>query len=448
MEHHHSHSHSRGNYKFVILIFLIVFHFALFYSLSMEPLNMRDSQEYINSSISYKINDNFYAGELGDNTDFRLFGKRTPFYPLVLFVFNILNLNLNLVFILQIFIALFNIYLTLKLLQFLSNHHRKPLYFFTFFLLFTPSLFIYSLVVMADIWLQFFVTICFWAFVEFIKTKHSYWIVLLIIASTFAALTKPVFLLFSLITAVWSSYYFLVKSRNKVLFLVSLVPIISWYIISNQNQKNTGVFHYSSIGYINLLHYNTNLFLNKTIGKTETEKLLSPLMTVPASKEEFETNYKEVKRVCTAEILKHPFSYAVFHLKGVVYFFVDPGRFDIYSFLRIEKTDSNGFLHNGVNVSKIKSVFQQEPLIFLGLIVVLLVNIIKTIGFFGFVWISRKNTIVLIGAAIVFYVALLTGPLGASRFALPVQLIISSFAAIFYFLKFYRRKTVHPETTE
>ena len=50
----------------------------------------------------------------------------------------------------------------------------------------------------------------------------------------------------------------------------------------------------------------------------------------------------------------------------------------------------------------------------------------------GHLWHNRQNPIVLFGAFIVFYLALLTGPLGASRFALPIQLIIISYAACFY----------------
>lgn len=445
MVHYHSQNHVSGNYKLVIFIFLIVYHFVLFYSLNQEPVNIRDSQEYINSSISFKNNENFYAGASGSNTDYRLFSKRTPFYPFVLYLFNKLNIHLNLLFILQIFIALFNIYITIKLLRFLSNYHSKPLYLFAFFVLFTPAQFIYSVVIMADIWLQLFITVCFWFYVEFIKSKHSFWLVFLIIASTLGALTKPVFLLFSLAIGVCTFYYFIIKSQHKILILISILPVLSWYIISSQNQKNTGVFHYSSISYINILHYNTNLFLNKTIGKTETEKLLSPLMTVPANIDDFKNNYSEVNKVCIEQILKYPFSYTVFHLKGMLYFFIDPGRYDVYNFLRLEKTNSDGFLHNGFKVSKIKSIIEQQPLIFLFLVFVLIVNVTKTIGFLGFLWLKRTNLIVLGGAALVFYIAFLTGPLGASRFALPVNLIISCFAAIFYYIKFRRRLIVQTE---
>lgn len=440
MEHQHSHRHYKGNYKLVILFFLLIYHFALFYSLSLEPVSISDSQEYINSSINYANTGNFYCGEQSENTDYRLFSKRTPLYPLILWLFNKLNLNNNLVFILQILIGLFNIYISIKLIKYITHNYRLPLKLYVLFLLLTPAVFIYGLFIMADIWLQFFVMLCFWFFTEFIKSKHSYWLILLIVSSTLAALTKPVFLYFSIAVSVATMIYFLLKSRHKILFLISFIPILSWYGISKQNQISTGVFHYSSIGYINLLHYNTNLFLSKTIGKTETEKILSPLMMRPESKETYIDNYTKVKTTCIQEIVKMPLKYAIFHLRGVVYFFTDPGRFDIYNFLRLESEDSNGFLHNENKDEKLKSMFIQHPAITVFLILFFVINVIKTIGFVGHLWHHLKNPIVLFGAFMVIYLALLTGPLGASRFALPVQLIIISYAACFYNSILFKKK--------
>lgn len=446
MEHQHSHRHYTGNYKLVILLFLLIYHFALFYSLSLEPVNISDSQEYIKSSINYANKGNFYCGEQSENADYRLFSKRTPFYPLILFVFSKLHLNINLVFILQIFVGLINVYISIKLMKYITHHHRLPLKMYGLFSILTPAVFIYGLFIMADIWLQFFVMLCFWFFAEFIKSKHSYWLILLIVSSTLAALTKPVFLYFSIAVSVATMIYFLLKSRHKILFLISFIPILSWYGISKQNQISTGVFHYSSIGYINLLHYNTNLFLNKAIGKTETEKLLLPLMIKPNSKETFIENYSNVKAVCIHEIIKRPLKYAIFHFRGVVYFFTDPGRFDIYNFLRIESENSNGFLHNEKKDEKLKSMFKLHPAITVFLILFFVINVIKTIGFAGHLWHHRKNPIVLFGAFMVIYLALLTGPLGASRFVLPVQLIIISYASCFYnsilFKKKYAKKLV------
>ena len=48
--------------KILLVLFLIVYHVTLFFSLSHQPALLRDSEEYINSSKSFEINKNFYSG--------------------------------------------------------------------------------------------------------------------------------------------------------------------------------------------------------------------------------------------------------------------------------------------------------------------------------------------------------------------------------------------------
>ena len=183
------------------------------------------------------------------------------------------------------------------------------------------------------------------------------------------------------------------------------------------------------------------------MGKTEREKLLNPLMIVPHTKNEFKKNYNDVNRVCKNVLLSHFVGYSLFHAKGMVYFFLDPGRFDLYNFFRIEEGNSNGFLHKGADENRLRSMYNAHPKITISLAFIFLINILKTLGFIGFIWVQRKNMIVLIGALLVFYIAFLTGPLGASRFALPVELIIMCFAAGFYGRLLERFKFVKKEET-
>ena len=192
------------------------------------------------------------------------------------------------------------------------------------------------------------------------------------------------------------------------------------------------MFHYSSIGSINLLHYNTNLFLTKTIGKVEADKRLEPLMIVPHNKLQFVKNYKAVNKECRNAILENVIAYTFFHFKGILYFFIDPGRFDIYNFFRLEDSKVNGFLNSKANKNQIVYMWQNNPKSTLLLLFLLIVKVIKTIGFIGFLLNFKKSWSLLIVGSLVFYIAILTGPLGASRFALPVELIIISFAAVYY----------------
>ncbi len=434
--------------RIILVLFLIVYHFVLFFSLSNQPVLLRDSEEYISSSKSFEINKTFYAGPQSAEVDYRLYSKRTPFYPIVLYTFRSLNLHLNFVYLLQLFLGLFNIYLALILLKQLIKKHSLAYIFLAFFILLTPSQFIYSQFIMADLWLQSFIMICIVSFAFYIKSKKSIWLISLILFSTLAALTKPIFLLASFVISLYSLIIVIKQNHSKLLTILVIIPFLSWFAICKQNEKLTEVFHYSSIGYINLLHYNTNLYLNKAIGKAETEKLLEPLMIVPHTKYEFKENYNQVNKVCKEALLSHIRGYFLYHCKGVAYFFLDPGRFDIYNFLRIEEKNSTGFLHKGTNESRLKSMFNEHPIVSISLVLIFIINVLKTFGFLGFLWLQRKNRLAWAGAIVIFYIAFLTGPLGASRFALPVELIIICFASLFFAqlfqnLKFWKKVTTN-----
>jgi len=428
---------SKGPYKLgisslILLSFLVVYHITLIYSLSHEPVKLRDSEEYINSSISFARQKNFYAGDIQSNPDIRLYSKRTPFYPFLLFSLRSLGLHLNIIYIIQIFIGLINIWLAIVLLKALQIKKKLAFIILAFFIFFTPSQFIYSQFIMADIWLQLFIMMLMVAFAKYFKTKKHLWLACIIIISTLAALTKPIFLPASLLLSVLCAFLFLKNKPITFHFTFIFLPLLSWFVVCKKNEKLTSVYHYSSIGYINLLHYNTNLYLNKTIGNIETDKLLQPIAIVPHNKIEFKKNYRLVNSVCRHVLLTHFIGYSIFHLKGIVFFFLDPGRFDLFNFFRLENNNSTGFLHLGADRNLLNSILGEHPVIGMELIIVFILNILKTIGFFGLLWIRRKDFLVLTGGLIVLYISLLTGPLGASRFSLPVELIIICFAAGFY----------------
>jgi hypothetical protein len=421
-----------------LILFLLVLQIALFYTLANGPVILQDSEEFLNSSFSFQKDGNFYSGQRNQAADYRLFSKRTPFYPLLISSFQSNHIHLNFIYIVQLFLALFTFFIGFVLLKRVYPNGKIPIINMSVFILFTPSLFIYSQFIMADIWLQFFIMLTAFSYINYVRKKDTIWIIATIIFSTLAALTKPVFLPASFAMAILGGYH-LFNSNKKYWIVFCLLPFLSWYGVSNMNKRFTGVFHYSSIGYINLLHYNTNLFLVSKFGNTEAANQLEPLMIVPHNKAEFKMNYREVNTKCREILYQNWFSYSIYHFKGVIYFFLDPGRFDLFNFFKVESTNSQGFLHKGTGIQKMKEIFNTQPAIALTLLFVFIGNLIKSIGFLGFVWINRRNKIILFLAALVFYIAFLTGPLGASRFALPTSLIVIVMASAFYKLKWEAR---------
>jgi hypothetical protein len=418
--------------KILMVFFLVIYQLTLFYSLSNEPVQLSDSEEYINAAKSFQNHKNFYSGNNHESLDYRMFSKRTPLYPLILSVFYSFHWHINFIYILQLFLGLLNILIGFFLINKLINTNRLVIFLFAIFVVFTPSQFIYSQLIMADLWLQSLVMLCVFSLVQFNANKKPQWLFGVAIFSVLAALLKPVFLMASFILAIWS-FIQLVKIKSPVYYyILVLIPFLSWYSLAIHNKKTTGVFHYSSIGYINLLHYNTQIFLNRTIGKSETEKLLEPLMIKPHTKLEFANNYLEVNKVCSKAIFGNLHGYSYFHGKGMLYFFLDPGRFDIYHFFRVEDANAQGFLNANSTKNQWLRLYGSRPISSLLLILLFMVNLAKTIGFVGFIWLERRNRQVIFISLFVFYLAFLTGPLGASRFALPATLIIIVYASAFY----------------
>lgn len=415
----------------VLLFFLLIYQAALVYTLPKGPARLQDSVEYLNSSNSFRKYGNFYAGEFSKEVDYRLYSKRTPFYPLLIFALYVAHLHQNYLMIIQLFVGLFNIFLAFWLLKQWVPEGKVPVLLLTVFILLTPSQFIYSQMIMADIWLQLFVMLMAVSLVRYHQKPGISTLMWIIIWATLAALAKPVFLPASFLIALGVCIA-VFRNHSKFAVLLALIPVFSWLVIASKNEKHTGVFHYSSIGYINLLHYNTNLFLVHTRGHEAAAQQLGPLMDKPVTRNMYQKHYRQVSHTCMEIIGSAPLAYAWYHAKGMVYFFMDPGRFDLYNFFRLEKGNSKGFLHEGGTFSKFAGIIKDQPLMGTLMLAVLLFNVLKTIGFAGFIWTHRKDWKVGLLALAVIYFSFMTGPLGASRFALPVALIIIIFATAFY----------------
>ncbi|WP_299520932.1 hypothetical protein [Winogradskyella sp.] len=126
-------------------------------------------------------------------------------------------------------------------------------------------------------------------------------------------------------------------------------------------------------------------------------------------------------------IKKDLLSYLVFHAKGAVRIFIDPGRFDMVNFFKLNSDVKNevGLLKQ-INEGGLKSAIDylktQPLLIIICFNLVLLFNLIKFLGFLWFLIrkLKQSKLIIWIIFGFILYIAGLTGPLGASRFIIPV----------------------------
>lgn len=125
------------------------------------------------------------------------------------------------------------------------------------------------------------------------------------------------------------------------------------------------------------------------------------------------------------------FGYGFYHLQGSVFAMLDPGRFDISNFflLNTKNVKQKGILfhlNNGGIFSVIKflsNTYSIPLLLFLGLI--LFFNVFKLVSLVLFVFNKKINLnfkVIVLG--LLLYIILLAGPVGASRYMMPLVPII------------------------
>jgi hypothetical protein len=130
------------------------------------------------------------------------------------------------------------------------------------------------------------------------------------------------------------------------------------------------------------------------------------------------------------QILKnYPYSTFKSYLKGIGAFFLDPGRFDLLCFSGVEIDPTAPGLSAAFQVSGVSGVLsalrKQNSMILLILFVVLIINLHLLMGFALWIFLSKEAPFFKYYLLMtVLYIAIVTGPLGASRFRLAIMPLI------------------------
>jgi hypothetical protein len=425
----------KGIYVFLALI-LALHIFAFTYQLVNNNYFLADSFEYLQEAENIFSQGKFYCGNLNEQINPDLFTKRPPLYPLFIGFSQLFPGKIIPLLLFQNLLSLFNILIILKL-AFRYFKLNKTLIFI--FILFSPAQAIYANLVMSEILFQTLLIMMVLYFLSFIKSekiKHFFLSALFLIL---AMLTKPVIFPFAFIMIALGLLYAFRKKMFGI-FLISIIPFLIVNAYKYWNFERTGYYHFSSITNINLVNYNTNFFLSKTKGIEEANRKNAKIYEEASKLSDYGSQQEYLKNQAMEIIKNDLIKYSVFHLKGSFRFFIDPGRFDIYNFFGLEEDVESGFLYTlnekGFKAA-IKQLFSLNPWAIVLLLFILIFNILKTIGFSLFIFAKGVKPVYKISIMILpVYIALATGPLGASRFMLPVLLFIILGAVAFYGNKF------------
>jgi hypothetical protein len=287
-----------------------------------------DSVEYQKAAHNLLKNNLLYAGEIKKNIDYRLFSKRTAGYPLFLILQN------NILWVIGIasaFLLLLNYFLGLSVLSTLTKK-TKAKYVYSWFFLLNVPLFLHASFVMADLLLSSIINLSVFVYCQ----KQTSWpkkIVVLSVLWCLGVLVKPVILPSILLCPIIFAY---LGFKQRKFYFSSLLPGLVFLLVSFANQYQTGIFEYSSISTINLGQYNSKLLVSEKYGYDSAQSYASRgEFVVPRTQNEYLDYKKNLQSLATETIFTNWPSYLKIHLLGSIKMILDPGRYELYTFLGI-----------------------------------------------------------------------------------------------------------------
>lgn len=389
------------------------------YVVNSGPLLTRDSAEYISAAENLKNQGIFYAGNLTEPINPALYSRRPPGYPIFILLSRLFGNSDFSTVIFQILLIILNVILLHRILLQLnvkSSDHKLIIFIYLVY----PSQIIYIFSIMSEILLQTLLLLSLFFMLRFLSGKKWPYLLFYNIAISAAVLTKPVLLYFWIPSTLFQAWL-AVRYHRKLIFIYPLLMILTISLWSYRNYNVTGYYHFSSIKNFNLLYYNTYSFLLNRYGEEPAEKFLEHLNTENRGVR-FKAANRNIEKACFSVLWKNLPAYSFYHFRGSFLFFLDPGRYDLYHFLRIRQ--EQGFLyyisHDGIS-GIFKGVIKMPVAVRLYLLAMIIFNLIFIISVILFI-VRRKYSIEfwLFLLIVIFYFALITGPLGASRHRLPV----------------------------
>jgi hypothetical protein len=264
-----------------------------------------------------------------------------------------------------------------------------------------PLQFFYTAWPMPEIWVQW---LLIWAVYSW---KERHWQHLPWLFSALVLL-KPVFILLLPI-----AFYFFVKTKG-IQGWMQLLPLAIVLVVCGFNQIKTGWFHYSSMGVENAYEYNHRAVLNKVNSPEEIAEL-SQRRDSLLLRMNYQQRAEFMQKQTREKLLAHPLLYGWLHLKGSVAVFIDPGRYDLLAFLRLEA--GSGFM----GIKKKGTAYWQQPwpvLVYLTFFILLRMMAIA-LALRGIIK-SRKQADTWVMLLLIALFCAVAGPVGSARYLFPV----------------------------
>ena len=374
------------------------------------------------------------------------FSIRPPLYALLIGCFRLLSDSIIPVLLVQNILSITTCWLVYSFALKMGFTSRITQRMIVLAVLFYPAQAIHANFVMTEILFQFWLTAMLITVYHFSEQPTWHKSFLLAIILSLCLLTKPVSLFIPFI--VWGFMSWIVWKKQSMIRVIvpQLLVVLTFHGICLQNQHATGYYHYSSIKSINQLKYNARYTLIAARGEAYADSTVAAIMQQANTASNYGERLTIMNTAANHILVQYPVACCKVYIKGMIAFCIDPGRFDLFHFFAIEEKGTLGLMHEmqTKGITAIGDYMQRAPLAVLFLLLTsLLWNSIVVFLFLYFLFTTQNRMLRNLVFVFLAYVALATGPVGVSRYRVPVFpfILVSVLGAAEYLSK--SKKTNH-----
>ena len=424
--------HKRNTKVLLSIVMLHIIWFAT--GMMWKHFYNGDSYEYIYLAENIKHGLYYGANALLPVVDYGM-TSRTPLYSLLLLInYSIFGLNNIPVLILQNILSVASCVLIYDVFQRLLPTQKKS-WIYLVLIAFYPAQLFFPTMLVPDTLLQFFLMLYFKELLLSFEIPASKRMARMALWLILATMTKPIVYPFLILQVLYSLWYFY-KTKHIIVVLLGIIPLASLVGYGFWNKSRTGLYHISSVQSHNLLNFNARSFLAFKYGQAYSDSVLEIANKGLDERKGLKAKY-EFADQAAKDIVKHDLvSYAFYHLKESVRFFIEPGKIelDLYTgqATLVFNTKAPNF-YTELKKDGIKGAWnylQGYPYLPFILLVIFF-NFLRIIGWLFFLFNKRYSLVLKVFSSIyILYFAVVTGPVSNTRYFMPVLLIMSALSML------------------